>query len=98
MPTVGLARPTRNCQLPVLAEVLVGLSGCLSCCDAMKQGSDGWLDQLGHLLDIAQYTFEVPQRRPASDSAGHAQTQRTGVGDVRAYRLLNRRKHIGCSE
>jgi hypothetical protein len=50
------------------------LSGCLSsrvqnpggrseknqtCCDAMKQGSDESLDQHGHPLDIAQYTFEV---------------------------------------
>jgi hypothetical protein len=52
------------------------LSGCLSslnwnprehreknqtCCDAMKQGSDELLDQHGHILDIAQYTFEVPK-------------------------------------
>jgi hypothetical protein len=26
----------------------------------MKQGSDKLLAQHGHLLDIAQYTFEVP--------------------------------------
>ena len=80
------------------------LSGCLSCrvenprehseknqtcCDAMKQGSDESLDQHGHLLDIAQCTFEVPK---------YAQLATMQHKPKHRDRWLNRRKHIGCSE
>jgi hypothetical protein len=34
----------------------------------MKKGSDKLLDQHGHLLDIAQYTFEVT-RSVSNDAA-----------------------------
>jgi len=55
-----------------------------TCCDAMKQGSDELLDQHGHLLDIAQYTFEVPKYAQLATMQHKPKHSERRAGDVRA--------------
>jgi hypothetical protein len=83
------------------------LSGCLSnrienpggcseknqtCCDALKQGSDEWLDQHRHLLETAQYSFEVPKYAQLATMQHKPKHSELRAGDVRALlRKLPRR-------